>query len=258
MAPPTPPAAPAPGDALGGVALCVLVDGGRDQDEFRRLVERVFEAGLRMLQVRDKRLPTPVLVERVAIAVAAAGRRGAGAPIVIVNDRADVAAVCGAGGVHVGDDDLPVPLARQVVGPARLVGRTTHDVPAIHRALADGADYIGIGPCFPSATKAFAAHAPRGFLAAAVRESSVPAFAIGGVTLDRLDELAALGITRVAVASAITAAADPAAATAAFLNRLAQLSSAQGAQLSSAQGNHLPTAPPAPSARPRARSPGGP
>lgn len=226
MSVPITPAAFSSDDRLVGIGLCVLVDGCGDVAAFRRLVETLFAAGLPMLQVRDKRLPTPALVERVRIAVAAAERRGACRPVVIVNDRADVAAVCGADGVHVGADDLPVPLARRVVGEPRLVGRTAHDLAAVHRAVAEGADYLGIGPCFPSVTKAFAADAPRGFLTAAVRESSVPAFAIGGVTLDRLEELAALGITRVAVAAAITAAVDPAAATTAFLNRLNQLSKA--------------------------------
>jgi thiamine-phosphate pyrophosphorylase len=221
----TVPAVAPPADRLAGMRLCVLVDGGEDAGRFGRLVAALFEAGLRCLQVRDKALSTAVLVERVQAALAAAGRHtcGDGGPLVIVNDRADVARACQAAGVHVGAEDLPVPMARDVVGVGRLVGRTTHDLAAVRRAVADGADYIGVGPCFPSATKSFAAQAPRDFLAAAVRESGLPAFAIGGVTLERLDELAALGVTRVAVASAVTAAADPAAATAEFISRLARL-----------------------------------
>ncbi|NBV46380.1 MAG: thiamine phosphate synthase [Planctomycetia bacterium] len=219
------PAVAPPADRLAGMRLCVLVDGGENAGRFGHVVAALFEAGLRCLQVRDKALSTAVLVERVQAALAAAGRHpGAdGAPLVIVNDRADVARACQAAGVHVGADDLPVPMARDVVGLGSLVGRTTHDMAAVRRAVADGADYIGVGPCFPSATKTFAALAPRDFLAAAVRESGLPAFAIGGVTLERLDELAALGVTRVAVASAVTAATDPAAATAAFISRLARL-----------------------------------
>jgi thiamine-phosphate pyrophosphorylase len=87
----------------------------------------------------------------------------------------------------------------------------------------DGADYLGVGPCFPSPTKSFASFAPTEFLSGVVREIALPSFAIGGVTLERLDGLLGLGIRRVAVASAITEAADPAAAAAAFNERLAQI-----------------------------------
>jgi len=207
---------------LAGRHLCVLVDGRDDPAGFERLVDTLFAAGLGLLQIRDKRLPAVALAGRVRTALALARHYGPDEPIVIVNDRADIAAACGADGVHLGDDDLPVPLARRVIGAAGLVGRTAHDIEAIHRAVADGADYVGIGPCFPSTTKAFARQATTQFLAAAARATTIPAFAIGGVTLERVAALASLGITRVAVASAVTAAADPGAAVTAFLNRLAR------------------------------------
>ena len=90
------------------------------------------------------------------------------------------------------------------------------------------ADYLGVGPCFPSSTKSFGEFAAAEFLRTVSREISLPAFAIGGVTLDRLDELAALGITRVAVAAAVTSAHDPAAAAAAIIARLKQLEAENG------------------------------
>ncbi|NBW97347.1 MAG: thiamine phosphate synthase [Planctomycetia bacterium] len=207
-------------ERLGGVSLCVLVDGRRDAAECERLVERLFEVGVRMIQLRDKQLTTPELVDRARRTVAIARRRAA---IVVVNDRADVAAAVGAAGVHVGAEDLSVEMARSVVGPAALVGRTAHTLDEARAAVPAGADYVGIGPCFPSATKSFSAFAPAGFLAEVAREISLPAFAIGGITLERLDDLVALGLRRVAVASAITAAADPAAAAAAFIERLARI-----------------------------------
>jgi len=82
------------------------------------VVESLVEAGVGMFQVRDKTLPPPLLAERVRLALAV-GRRDGGGPILVVNDRVDVAAACGADGAHVGADDLPVPLARRVVGAAR-------------------------------------------------------------------------------------------------------------------------------------------
>jgi len=102
-----------------------------------------------------------------------------------------------------------------------VLGRTAHDVAEARAAAAAGADYLGVGPCFASATKAFEAFAPPEFLRTVAAEISLPTFAIGGVTLERLDALAALGIRRVAVAAAVTAAADPAAAARAFIERLA-------------------------------------
>ena len=189
-------------DRLAGMTLCVLVDGHAEPAAFGHLVEQLCEAGVRMIQLRDKHLATPDLVDRARRAVAIARRRGLGEPLVVINDRADVAAAVGAAGVHVGATDLPVAAARRVVGPDRLVGRTAHGLDEARAALAEGTDYLGIGPCFPSPTKSFAAFAPHDFLASVAREIALPAFAIGGVTLDRLDELTALGIRRVAVSAA--------------------------------------------------------
>jgi thiamine-phosphate pyrophosphorylase len=147
---------------------------------------------------------------------------------VVVNDRVDVAAAVGADGGHTGADDLPTTLTRRVLGPQSLVGRTAHTIAEARAAAADGADYLGIGPCFPSSTKSFGKFAAAEFLRTVSREISLPAFAIGGVTLDRLDELVALGITRVAVAAAVTGARDPAAAAAAIIDRLKQLQAENG------------------------------
>jgi thiamine-phosphate pyrophosphorylase len=210
-------------DRLADIRLCVLVDGRADAAAFERLVESLVEAGVRMLQIRDKHLDTPALAARTGRAIVAARRHPDRPAVVIVNDRADVAAATGADGVHVGARDLPVSLARRVVGPARLVGRTAHDVAEARAAALEGADYLGVGPCFPSATKAFDAFASPTFLREVIGETSLPAFAIGGVDSERLDAIVALGVTRVAVASAVTAAADPGRAAAAIIERLERL-----------------------------------
>ena len=214
-------------DRLADVRVCVLVDGRDDAAAFGRLVESLLEAGVRMLQIRDKQLAVPALAARTRLALAAARRHGDRPAIVVVNDRADVAAATGADGVHVGGSDLPTSLARRVVGPARLVGRTAHDVAEARAAAVDGADYLGVGPCFPSATKAFEAYAAPAFLREVVRETSLPAFAIGGISSGRLAEVAALGVTRVAVASAVTGAADPGRAAADIIAGLELLAAAR-------------------------------
>lgn len=206
---------------LDGVTLCVLVDGRRDRDAFGRLVDGLFGAGVHMVQVRDKTLGIPDLADRAALAVELARRRGGPArPIVVVNDRPDVALAAHADGVHVGAEDLPVGMVRRVVGPDLLVGRTAHDIDEARAAVLAGADSLGVGPCFPSSTKAFAASAPPEFLAAVGSSIALPSFAIGGVTLERLGALLATGFRRVAVAAAITEAADPPSMAARFLDRL--------------------------------------
>lgn len=211
-------------DRLAGISLCVLIDGRADLADFERLVATLVEAGVRMFQIRDKALGMPTLAVRVERALAIARRHATtDQTLVIVNDRADLAAAVGADGVHGGADDLPTALARRVIGPAALLGRTAHALAEARAAAADGADYLGIGPCFPSATKSFGEYASPDFLRTVSAEISLPAFAIGGVTLERLHELAALGVTRVAVAAAVTGARDPAAAATAIIERLADL-----------------------------------
>jgi thiamine-phosphate pyrophosphorylase len=202
----------------------VLVDGGPDEPAFARLVSGLVGAGVRMFQIRDKALPVPALLARVRRALAICKEiDAADRPLVVVNDRADVAAAAAADGVHVGAADLPVVAARRVLGPGPLVGRTAHDVAEARTAVDDAADYLGIGPCFPSSTKAFAAHAGPEFLREVCSAVSLPVFAIGGITVARLEPLVALGVKRVAVASAVTGAADPARAARELLDELRRL-----------------------------------
>jgi thiamine-phosphate pyrophosphorylase len=215
-------------ERLAGVSLCVLVDGRDDAAAFARMMESLVEVGVPMFQIRDKSLPVPVLVDRVRTALAIVRRGGPGErPLLVVNDRVDVAAAVNADGAHVGADDLPVELTRRVIGPGPLVGRTAHDASEARAAVADGADYLGIGPCFPSATKSFAVHAPPEFLRTVCGEISLPTFAIGGVTTESLPALVDLGVSRVAVASAVTRAADPPRAARELLDTLGRLTAAK-------------------------------
>lgn len=210
-------------DRLDSASLCVLVAGGPDAAAFERLVTALFTAGLPLLQLRDKQLSDETLLARCRLALAAARRHDPRRPpLVIVNDRVAVAAAAGADGVHLGASDMPVPEARGLLGPAAVIGRTTHDLAEARAAVSAGADYLGAGPCFPSQTKAFTSHAPREFLGAVAR-LPLPVFAIGGITPARVAELAPLGIRRVAVAAAVTGASDPSAAVHGLLAALASV-----------------------------------
>ncbi|MFM7136658.1 MAG: thiamine phosphate synthase [Planctomycetota bacterium] len=207
-------------ERLAAARLCVLVSGGVDVGSFERLVGGLVAAGVPMVQLRDKQLPDEVLVDRCRLALAVARRLAPAAPpLVIVNDRVEVAVAAAADGVHVGAGDMPVIEARQRLGPTALIGRTAHSLPEAEAAVAAGADYLGVGPCFPSATKAFSRHAPQEFLAGAAG-LPVPVFAIGGIDAGRIGALAGLGLTRVAVAAGVTAAAEPVEAARAILAAL--------------------------------------
>jgi thiamine-phosphate pyrophosphorylase len=139
----------------------------------------------------------------------------------LVNDRLDVALAVGAAGAHVGARDLPVDVARRLLGPAAVLGATARDPEAGIAAVAAGASYLGVGPCHATATKDGlpAPIGPEGVrrVASAV---SVPVIAIGGITAARVPALRAAGAYGVAVVGALSQAADPARATAELLAAL--------------------------------------
>lgn len=204
-------------ERLAQARLCVLVEGGASAAACAEQVAAIAAAGAELIQLRDKNLDDAGLLERAIAAVAVARRHGA---LLVINDRPDIAVAAAADGVHLGERDMPVLAARRVVGSSRLVGRTAHTIEEARAALRDAADYLGVGPCFPSGTKAFETFAPQTFLEAVVSEAEVPTFAIGGIELQRIAQLRALGLSRVAVASAVTRADDPAAAVASLLAAL--------------------------------------
>jgi thiamine-phosphate pyrophosphorylase len=127
----------------------------------------------------------------------------------IMNDRADLAVVTDADGVHVGQDELSVKEARRIVGPRRLVGVSTHTIEQARQAVLDGADYIGVGPVFPSSTKAFESLAGLEFVREVAAEISLPWFAIGGINAENVNIVVEAGAKRIAVSNAILGAKDP-------------------------------------------------
>ena len=130
----------------------------------------------------------------------------------VMNDRPDLAVLADADGVHVGQEELSVKDARTIVGADRLVGVSTHSIEQARQAVLDGADYIGVGPVFPSGTKQFDRLAGLELVRAVAAEVRLPAFAIGGITADNLPLVREAGLGRVAVSGAVASAADPGAA----------------------------------------------
>jgi thiamine-phosphate pyrophosphorylase len=130
----------------------------------------------------------------------------------LINDRPDIARLCEADGVHLGQDDLSVADARKILGPHAIIGVSTHDEVQLRQAILDGANYVGLGPTFPSTTKSFDAFPGLDFLRKATAQTSLPAFAIGGITAGNVAEVYRAGATRIAVGAAIARADDPQAA----------------------------------------------
>lgn len=167
---------------------------------------RAVAGGAGVIQVRVKDAPAGEIL-RIARETVALVR---GRALVLVNDRADLALLSGADGVHVGDEDLPVPETRKLVGPDLLVGRTTRTLEEARAAIADGADHVGFGPIFATTTKSLAVP-PRGV--ATLREVcaalAAPVVAIGGIGIATIAEVAAAGAACAAVIGGIFAAGDP-------------------------------------------------
>ncbi len=203
--------------ALGRLHLVTDTRPGRDPIA---VVTAALAAGAPLVQVRVE----DDVTDREAYALAGeilrlCRRHGA---TCLVNDRIDVALAVGADGVHVGADDLPVAVARRLLGPTAVVGATCRDPDSARAAVADGATYLGVGPAYATSTKDGLPPAigPAGVAAVAAAVPGTPVIAIGGVTVDRAPELRAAGAYGVAVVGAVSAAPDPAAATRALLDAL--------------------------------------
>ncbi len=195
-----------------GVRLYVLITESACRGDWYAAAEAAVAGGASCLQLREKHLDGGELLARARRLAALCKPAGV---LFVVNDRLDVAQAAGADGVHLGQTDLPARAARKLVGPGMLLGVSTHTMEQAHQAVADGADYVGVGPVYPSTTK------PRDFLpglAFAEQAASlpVPAVAIAGITLDRVPEVLATGVKAVAVTQAVVGALDVKAAAAAF------------------------------------------
>ena len=204
---------------LGRLYLVATPRSGVAEPEFLARVGAALDGGVDILQLRCKTedaLPTLRLAERVG-----ALARAAGVPF-IVNDRADIAFAAGADGVHLGQQDLPVEFARRIVGDVAIIGRSSHEAAQADRAVAEGATYFAVGPVWATPTKPGRAAAGLQYVRdVAARAPAIPWFAIGGITLDNVNEVLDAGATRIAMVRAVLDARDPAEAARGFVDALA-------------------------------------
>jgi thiamine-phosphate pyrophosphorylase len=206
-------------ERLGDARLYLCTDGRRGAGDLAGFLDAVLAGGVDIVQLREKGLEAREELEMLEVFTDACRRHG---KLLAVNDRADVALAAGADVLHLGQDDLPVPVARQILGAGPLIGRSSHSPAQSSLAAAeDGVDYFCAGPVWTTPTKPGRPAAGLGLVShVASLRAERPWFAIGGINFDRLDDVLAAGATRVVVVRAITEASDPGAAAAAFAARL--------------------------------------
>ncbi|MDR0870504.1 MAG: thiamine phosphate synthase [Planctomycetaceae bacterium] len=190
---------------LNAAKIYALLDCRNNEEHFKTAVDALINGGVDIIQLRDKTAAerailarSKILKERIAVLEKDV--------LFIMNDRPDLAVLADADGVHIGQDELSVAAARKIIGTGKLVGVSTHNIGQARQAVLDGADYIGVGPVFASATKHFTEQDIAGldYLKEIAAENiAVPAFAVGGITPENVNDVAATGIRRVALSSAL-------------------------------------------------------
>ena len=199
--------------------LYAILDAAQTGDRsLTEVCEILLAAGVRLIQYRDKQASSLQLYEA-GCQIAEQVRRAAG--LFFVNDRADVARAVGADGVHLGQGDLPVELARRSLEPGKLVGCSTHDLAQVREADQSSADYIAFGPIFPTQSKAKPdAVVGLAGLREARQATRKPLVAIGGITLATAREVTGAGADSVAVIADLLKASDIGARAREFLRVL--------------------------------------
>lgn len=208
-----------PRRSLSDARLYLCVDAREREGDLAEFLDAVLSRGVDIVQLRQKGIEAKQELAALEVFADACQRHGA---LLAVNDRADVAWASGAPVLHLGQDDLPVSVARAIVAEEVLIGRSSHtESEAAAAAVEEGVDYFCVGPCWPTPTKP---GRPAPGLALVRYASSLgttrPWFAIGGIDLGNLDQVLDAGARRVVVVRAITEAPDPGAAAAEFAARL--------------------------------------
>jgi len=190
---------------LGSTLLYVLITESICRRPWLEAAEEAIHGGADCIQLREKDIDSSELLKRARLLTSLCRKYDVAS---IINDRPDIALLSDADGVHVGQEDLPAREVRRLIGHRKILGVSTHRIEQAKQAVLDGADYIGVGPMFTSATK------PRDFIAGPAYASevaksiSIPAVAIAGITEANVDEVIATGIRRVAVTASVIGCDD--------------------------------------------------
>jgi len=193
-------------DALATRRLYLLLTASLARLPWKEALVRAIDGGVDVVQLREKQLSDRELLDRAREIREITARHDA---LFFVNDRADIAKLAGADGVHLGQDDLSPAEARALADESLLIGQSTHSLEQVRGALHAGVDLIGIGPCYPTPTKDAGPPLSREERRAMLESADVPAFVIGGVSAESIAELAAEGARRAAVSSAVLRSERP-------------------------------------------------
>ena len=202
---------------LEQMQLYVLISSQLAKKDPVAVAKDVLAGGADCVQLREKNMAAEQylsLAKKIAQLCQTQGK------LFIVNDRPDIAVAVGADGVHLGQEDLPVAEARKVLSSQMVVGVSTHSLAQAKGALADGADYIGVGPVFATGTKPSAEPVGLEYVQQTAKEIDLPRVNIGGISLDNVAQVIAAGAKCVAVCSAIICSDNPAQTTREFRKRL--------------------------------------
>jgi thiamine-phosphate pyrophosphorylase len=204
-------------ERLARARLYVVTGGRQDRGDLKEFLDAILDAGVDLIQLREKEAEAGDLLRWAEVFREAADRHGA---LFVVNDRPDVALVAGADGVHVGQNDLPPRVARQILGDDPLVGVSTH-APAEWDAAPAEADYLCAGPIWATPTKAGRPATGLGYVRHAAESGERrPWFAIGGIDRTNVASVVEAGASRIVVVRAVTEAVDPSEAVQTLAARL--------------------------------------
>lgn len=194
------------GPKLDGRHLYLLVTEELCLGDILETTAAAIEGGASMVQLREKSLGSAQFLQRAQQLREITAERGA---LLIINDRIEIARLCRADGVHLGQQDIAPHQAREILGPDAIIGLSTHNPQQASAAALAGADYIGVGPIFETQTKRHRLAVGTGYIGEAHQQCELPGYAIGHVDEETIDEVITAGATRIAVCSGIIARPDP-------------------------------------------------
>ncbi|MBI5816351.1 MAG: thiamine phosphate synthase [Nitrospinae bacterium] len=192
-----------------------------------QVIAALARGGAKIVQLREKKLTVRQFYELAMLYRRETRKHGM---LLIINDRADIAAAVEADGVHLGQDDLPISAARKLLGPDAIIGGSSHSVAEALEVQKQGATYVNIGPLFPTPTKPGMEAVGLDPVREAARSLSIPFTVMGGINQENIAQVAAAGAKRIGVVSAIFAAKDIAQATLGLRNIMANAVGAHSAK----------------------------
>jgi thiamine-phosphate pyrophosphorylase len=204
---------------LDGRNVYLLLSRDQCGGDTERVLKEAIAGGVRIVQIREKSMPDRELLEHARRVRRITRESGT---LLIMNDRPDLAVLCEADGVHVGQEELGIYDARRIVGPDCLIGVSTHSIEQARHAVLDGASCIGVGPVFRSATKSFDQFAGLDFVREVAAEIQLPWFPIGGIDQSNVEQLIDAGASRVAISGAICRSDNPGQAAEQLVARLSR------------------------------------